>query len=276
MADVTAGVLFDAVIGALDADTSAWMAAHCEAVLPLFDRAATRIAASRAPVARAAPEPVVVQRQAPQLTVESVGRRHYIKGNTYAHKDAIRDAGCKWDGDKRAWWTGKRDTADAIVGKVNTASGPSPASETIAANARVLAGRAEYKGKSYYVIGRAETYGDVVAVKSASGKLKLAARDGSFVFWADAAITSYYRELRSINDLAVFADRRKAEEAAVKDVPGNFVRPDAPVNYGGQPVPYKYRRFGAPDNAEFGDHCGERCPVGRHICTSERPCHDCR
>ena len=54
MANVTAGALFDAVLGALDSSTSAWMAAHRAAVLPLFDRAAARITSARVPTIHAA------------------------------------------------------------------------------------------------------------------------------------------------------------------------------------------------------------------------------
>lgn len=49
------------------------------------------------------------------ITIQSEGRRHYLTGNTYPIKDAIRSAGCKWDRDRGAWWTGKREVAEALV-----------------------------------------------------------------------------------------------------------------------------------------------------------------
>jgi len=46
---------------------------------------------------------------------------HYLVGNTYPIKDAIRQAGCKWDADARCWYTGKRDRAEELVAKVASA-----------------------------------------------------------------------------------------------------------------------------------------------------------
>src|SRR5690606_26519871 len=54
------------------------------------------------------------------ITIKSEGRRHYLVGDTYPVKGAIRDAGCKWDRDRGAWWTGKRDVAEAIVASVKS------------------------------------------------------------------------------------------------------------------------------------------------------------
>jgi hypothetical protein len=55
------------------------------------------------------------------VTVEKIGRRHYLTGDTYAHKDAIRDAGCKWDPDQRSWWTGKAAVAAELVEAIASA-----------------------------------------------------------------------------------------------------------------------------------------------------------
>jgi hypothetical protein len=46
------------------------------------------------------------------MKVEKIGRRYYITGQTYAAKDAIKAAGCKWDPNRRAWWTGKKEVAE--------------------------------------------------------------------------------------------------------------------------------------------------------------------
>lgn len=53
------------------------------------------------------------------LTIEKVGRRHYIVGDTYPHRKTLSTAGCKWDGDRGAWWTGKADVATALVDRLN-------------------------------------------------------------------------------------------------------------------------------------------------------------
>lgn len=52
------------------------------------------------------------------ITIETRGRRHYLIGNTYPIKGAIRAAGCKWDPEAGAWWTGKRETAEELVAGV--------------------------------------------------------------------------------------------------------------------------------------------------------------
>jgi hypothetical protein len=54
------------------------------------------------------------------ISIETRGRRHYLVGNTYPIKDAIRSAGCKWDAEARAWYSGKREIVEALVGKVSS------------------------------------------------------------------------------------------------------------------------------------------------------------
>lgn len=68
------------------------------------------------------------------LTITKQGRRHYISGNTYPIKDALRDSGCHWDGTAKAWWTAKADIAARIVAKYNTDVPTSePSTETMVA-----------------------------------------------------------------------------------------------------------------------------------------------
>ncbi len=52
------------------------------------------------------------------ITIQSEGRRHYLVGDTYPIKNAIRGAGCNWDRDRGAWWTGKREVAEQLVAGV--------------------------------------------------------------------------------------------------------------------------------------------------------------
>lgn len=54
------------------------------------------------------------------ITIQSEGRRHYLIGDTYPIKNAIRGAGCNWDRDRGAWWTGKREVAEQLVAGVQS------------------------------------------------------------------------------------------------------------------------------------------------------------
>jgi len=118
------------------------------------------------------------------ITVETQGRRHYLVGDTYQVKDRLRAAGAKWDADRRAWWTGKREIAAEIAAEVGqSGGGPSPAKAEGRANESisddsVVTGKALYKGKQYLLLWEGETKRGRAA--------KLAFLDGSSVFWADA------------------------------------------------------------------------------------------
>lgn len=52
------------------------------------------------------------------ITIKTEGRRFYLIGNTYPIKDAIKNAGCSWDKDKGAWWTGSKERAESLVAGV--------------------------------------------------------------------------------------------------------------------------------------------------------------
>lgn len=119
------------------------------------------------------------------ITIKSEGRRHYLLGDTFAIKDKLRNAGAKWDGDRRAWWTGKKDVAEQFAGGVAAApvsgdAAPSSerATDTLTDDSRV-AGKAVYKGKSYLLVWEGET--------RRGRACKLAFADGSKVFWAEAS-----------------------------------------------------------------------------------------
>jgi hypothetical protein len=126
------------------------------------------------------------------ITVDSQGRRHYLRGNTYPIKNQLRDAGCKWDGAEKAWWTGKLEVAERFAG---AAVAPAPksdpgqrASEAVT-DATVLLGRGEYKGRPCLVLWLGRT--------SRGEAAKLASMDGGRTWWADAAevtITKRYQE----------------------------------------------------------------------------------
>lgn len=107
------------------------------------------------------------------VTIEKAGRRFYVVGNTYAIKDQLRDAGCKWDGDRKAWWTGKADVAARLSGWV-TPTEKSEGEKKDELSRKNCAGQVEYKGRKYYVVGRSDR----------TGKLHLTVLDCSIEFWA--------------------------------------------------------------------------------------------
>lgn len=123
-----------------------------------------------------------------QITLQPVGARIYIAGNTYPLKDAIKSCGGHWDGDRKQWWVGQAKQADiARVVEQSDSQGPAASqdrrSDTPDQAARVKA-RATYKGKDYYVL--AETRD--------GAKLLLAARNGQFQFWATAEATQITKQ----------------------------------------------------------------------------------
>jgi hypothetical protein len=138
-----------------------------------------------------------------QCTVKSEGRRHYILGNTFAIKDQLRSAGCKWDPDRRAWWTGKRDVADRFSGR-EIKSEPRP--QETGLDLEVI-GKASYKGKTYYVVWEGQT-------RLGHG-WKLAFTDGSSVFWAktengEPTWVKRYQTSRTIREIKQYAQQVKS------------------------------------------------------------------
>jgi len=162
------------------------------------------------------------------LTIETQGRRHYILGNTFAVKDKLRDAGCKFDGAKRAWYTGKRDRAERLVQQLSGSDEPKSAPQNSDAPGRdgTVAGKAKYKGRTYYIAGRVDrgrTRWDdsVEAVTSRDGsRILLLFRDGSRKFWAsrpDVQVVKTYQRPQTIGrlqDLAAEYRQHGSAEAA--------------------------------------------------------------
>lgn len=154
------------------------------------------------------------------ITIESAGRRHYLLGNTFPLRDQLRAAGAKWDPERKAWWTGKRDVAEQLVAKLAAA----PAGETSSSGAAeqsgpgesaTVAGKAEYKGRTYYLAGRVDRgrthYDDRVdAVTTRDGaKCLLISRDGKLQFWAargEIRVIKTYDKPTTIGRLKRFAE----------------------------------------------------------------------
>lgn len=50
-----------------------------------------------------------------QITVERVGRRSYLRGDTLVVRGYLRTQGCHWDAEAKAWWIGSDDEAQRIA-----------------------------------------------------------------------------------------------------------------------------------------------------------------
>jgi hypothetical protein len=55
------------------------------------------------------------------ITVERDGRRSYLRGDTMPVRGLLRDAGCHWDEDRRAWWIGSHAAALELAERARTA-----------------------------------------------------------------------------------------------------------------------------------------------------------
>lgn len=152
------------------------------------------------------------------ITIEKHGRRYYVAGNTYAIKDQLKEQGFKWDGERRAWYTGKKDVAESLDG-TDMSSSESGEDSGRSADEQVVAGRAEYKGRTYYLAGRRiransryERDGvDLISTRDGA-KLLLVFRDGSKTFWAargEVTIGKTYQSPQTIGGLRDFAAREK-------------------------------------------------------------------
>lgn len=147
------------------------------------------------------------------IFVETIKRRHYFRGAPYDIKDFLWERGAQWDTEAKMWWIdGKRAEAEEILAQ---ALEPVQRAERLRVqramkadagvdlDARVIVGRAKYKGKSYYVL--------VAPTRFEDGGLacKLVFRDGSRTFWArEVEMQREYREPTSIKSLRAFAARR--------------------------------------------------------------------
>lgn len=151
------------------------------------------------------------------ITVQRDGRRSYLTGNTYTLKDKIKAAGGHWDADRKAWWVGDHAKAEQIASTASSAAA-TPRPEFDAARTPIR-GRAEYKGKGGYLVLWEGT-------TSRGDAVKLAFRDGSSTFWADAAqvrITKRYgredyrtgrTEYPTLDSLRRYAEEARQREAA--------------------------------------------------------------
>lgn len=155
------------------------------------------------------------------MSLQVVGQRLYFSGNTFPIKDKIKALGAHWDADRKQWWVGaaKRAEAEALIATLaTTPASPSGTStnRTGDGDRTVVAGKATYKGRTAYIVGRVargRTHWDdrVTPVTTRDGaKILLASMDGSRTWWAPqgaAQIIKTYDKPRTIAGLRRFAER---------------------------------------------------------------------
>jgi len=151
------------------------------------------------------------------IRIEAEGARRYVLGNTYPLKDALRRVGAHWDGERKAWWIGARKVGE-IKALLQQAPAPQASERAAPGLDATVAGRATYKGRTYYLAGRVDrgrTHWDdgVQAVTTRDGaKVMLYFRDGSKSFWAprDAvSVLKQYRRPTTIQSLRDYSERAK-------------------------------------------------------------------
>lgn len=168
-----------------------------------------------------------------RITVEQAGRRYYLRGDTYAIRDSLRAAGATWDADAKAWWTGKRETAEALIarfsssnngGNDNDNGGTRPNNVPRDGMDTTVSGRAEYKGRTYYIAGSVSRpdgrwgRADVRHVTTRDGqRMLLIFRDATSQFWASVdaiEIVKEYETPQTVQSLRDFAAQAEANRAA--------------------------------------------------------------
>lgn len=121
------------------------------------------------------------------MKVEKAGRRWYFVDSPYSLKEQLKEEGCRWDPDRRQWWTGKQEVADRVmrfyasVGSSNQGGAGKPKSPTVSRDDPLL-GKVRYQAKT----GRVGTWYWVRSTRDGSRYL-LANLDASRAFWADAS-----------------------------------------------------------------------------------------
>jgi hypothetical protein len=148
------------------------------------------------------------------ITLQTEGRRVYLLGNTYPVKDRIKAGGGKYDPERKAWYVGvqRRELAAQLAGQASATLEKEREKERedgISLTANVIRGRAEYKGKTYYILAHGHSR------DTGAEYAKLCSRDGKMVFWASKEhmstleILKIYKEPTSIQSLRDYADRMK-------------------------------------------------------------------
>lgn len=157
------------------------------------------------------------------IELKEEGQRVYVLGNTFPIKDAIKSAGGHWDADRKAWWIGKKKKSEleASIGKVAGGSQHAQGERQEPGEDAAVAGRAEYKGRTYYLAGRVEKgrthWDNTVApiLTRDQSKYLLYSRDGKMQFWAAysmVTVSKRYSKAQTIRSLREYMEDRKAEQ----------------------------------------------------------------
>lgn len=151
------------------------------------------------------------------ISTSTEGRRTYIVGATYPHRDALRSAGAHWDGSRKAWWLGQRDEAQALVARLSQSEPVTAAANSGPGDDAVVAARATYRGSSCYIAGRATRQGRRVGVSqvasSDGSRVLLYSRDGERQWWgapSDVDTVRRYDIPQTIGGLRRYAERARA------------------------------------------------------------------
>ena len=150
------------------------------------------------------------------ITIEKVARRHYLIGDTYAIRAKIKSEGGHWDGERKAWWFGCAEKASEFTSNGDSRDGAN--AESVDKRARVVIGRARYKGREGYLVLWDGT------TKAGKHATKLAFRDGSKTFWGngDTDITKRYDEPVSIQQIDKWADEYKQSSGtSAREIPAD-------------------------------------------------------
>lgn len=179
------------------------------------------------------------------MGVEKIGRRFYLRGTPYEAKDRLKEAGCKWDPDQRAWWTSREETARSLleeISKPTRESGP----PTEDPQSTPVAGSARHGGQIVRLIGRIlkgrTRYDDTITpVRSGQGAYLLCSRDGTRKWWANATeveVVKTYARPTTVGKLLRFATQAQANGGT---------HPDACPNCGSTACSAAYGRGGLCD-----------------------------
>lgn len=143
-----------------------------------------------------------------KCTLEKVGRRYYVRGDSYSLKDTLKENGCKWDATERAWYTANKEAAEAILAIFeNAGDKKGERVEVTEGMATEVCGRLQYKGAAYYYSWEGQT-------KSGDRKAKAVTMDGTKSFWVtypDYQVTAAYKNKRTIQNLKDYAEKKKAQ-----------------------------------------------------------------
>lgn len=185
------------------------------------------------------------------ITLERVGRRVYVAGDSYAVRDRLRAAGCHWDAERRQWWIGTAGASAVEAIAADAAAAPAAAAPRgVPDDARVSA-RVEVEGRRLYLIARS---GD-------GRRLRVCSLDGSVDRWVDAdaarVLRTYpprrYRgreEHTTIGSLRRFVARQREIEGAARS------SSPAELRAAGWRECWECGRLCPPDRLDADGYCG--------------------